>query len=77
MPKVMGSIEEGAGAFVQLRDSGGDFVGEVRADDEGRFTFHAIPGDWTIVCLTPARRRERRIDLGPEDVHVVIDLVDA
>lgn len=73
MPRLMGSIEEGAGAFVQLRDAGGDFVGEVRADDEGRFTFHAVPGDWTIICLTPARRRERRIDLGSEDLVIEVD----
>lgn len=66
----MGTIEEGAGAFVQLRDREGDFVGEVRADEDGHFTFHAIPGQWTVVCLTSARRRERVIDLGPEDVDI-------
>ena len=70
MPRLMGRVEEGAGAFVQLRDGAGDFVGEVRADDGGRFTFYAVPGHWTIVCLTPARRREQSVDLGRADLDV-------
>jgi hypothetical protein len=70
MPRLMGTIEEGTGAFVQLRDDGGDFVGEVRADDEGRFTLYAIPGHWTVVILTPGRRRERAIDLRSEDIDI-------
>ena len=70
MPRLVGTIENGAGAFVQLRDSEGDFVGEVRADDAGHFTFHAIPGHWTVICLTPNRRRERVIDLGSDDIDI-------
>ena len=70
MPRLIGTIEDGAGAFVQLRNDGGDFVGEVRADDEGHFTFYAIPGHWTVICLTPTRRRERIIDLGSEDLDI-------
>lgn len=70
MPKVIGTIDHGAGAFVQLRDAEGDFVGEVRADDHGHFTFHAIPGHWRVICLTPSGRREQEIDLGPDDVDI-------
>ncbi len=70
VPRLTGTIDEGAGAFVQLRDSGGDFVGEVRADDEGHFTLYAIPGHWRLICLTPGNRREQDIDVGTEDVTI-------
>lgn len=70
MPRLHGTIDDGGGAFVQLRDEGGDFVGEVRADDDGRFTFYAIPGHWRVICLTPRGRREREIDLGPDDIDI-------
>lgn len=71
MPRVTGQVDGGAGAFVQLQDATGDFVGEVRADEGGGFTFHATPGRWVVVCLLPGRRRgEREIELGNEDLHV-------
>ena len=70
MARLHGTIDDGAGAFVQLRDAGGDFVGEVRADEEGSFTFYAIPGHWRVICLTPAGRREKEVDLGTGDVDI-------
>jgi len=71
MPRLTGNISGGARAFVQLRDEEGDFVGEVRADDEGRFVFHAIPGHWRVVCLAPGGlRAEHEVDLGGTDVDV-------
>lgn len=72
-PRLTGTIENGAGSFVLLRDEEGDFVGEVRADDDGRFVFHAIPGRWLVVCLTPGlRRREQEVELGRDDLEVLI-----
>jgi Protein of unknown function (DUF1416) len=69
--RLSGTIDDGAGAFVQLRNADGDFVGEVRADARGRFVFHAIPGHWLLVCLTPGpRRRQKEIDLGVDDIDV-------
>lgn len=71
MPRLTGTIVGGAGSFVQLRDSQGDFVGEVRADAEGRFVFYAIPGHWSVICLTPGRdRRQQEVELGSDDVEV-------
>lgn len=70
MPRLRGTIEEGAGAFVQLRDEGGDFVGEVRADEEGHFALYAVPGHWTLICLTPGGRRQKRIEIGAEDIDI-------
>ncbi|HVA74794.1 MAG TPA: DUF1416 domain-containing protein [Acidimicrobiales bacterium] len=70
MPRLTGTIENGSGAFVQLRDGEGDFVGEVRADDEGRFTLYPIAGEWTVICLTPNNRREQHVDMGNEDVDI-------
>jgi len=78
MPRLTGSITGGALAFVQLRDSGGDFVGEVRADDDGHFTFYVVPGHWRVICLAPGgRRAEREVDLGSGDLDVVVDLTGA
>lgn len=70
MPRLTGTIEGGAGAFVQLRDQGGDFVGEVRADADGRFTLYPIPGEWTVICLTPGDRREQQVDVGKDDIDI-------
>lgn len=70
MPRLTGTIEEGPGAFVQLRDEGGDFVGEVRADEEGRFTLYPIPGHWTVVCLTPDGRHQQEVEVGAQDIEI-------
>lgn len=72
MPRLTGTIENGAGAFVQLRDGDGDFVGEVRADDEGHFTLYPIAGRWTVVCLTPDYRRVHRVEVGAADVDILV-----
>lgn len=72
MAQLKGTVEEGPGAFVQLRDQSGDFVGEVRADDQGRFVLYAIPGRWTIVCLTPDRRRQHEVDVGTADIDIQV-----
>lgn len=72
MPRLTGTIEHGAGAFVQLRDHEGDFVGEVRADDDGRFVLYPIPGTWTVICLTPGDRREQHVDIGSDDVEILV-----
>jgi hypothetical protein len=78
MPRLNGTIEGGAQAFVQLRDEGGDFVGEVRADDAGHFVFYAIPGHWRVICLAPGGRRvEHEVDMGSSDVDVDLDLTIA
>ena len=74
MPRLLGTVEQGGGAFVQLRDADGDFVGEVRADDEGHFTLYAIPGHWRIICLTPGGRQEQEIDLGAADLDIRISI---
>jgi Protein of unknown function (DUF1416) len=71
MPRLSGTIDDGAGSFVQLRDAEGDFVGEVRADEEGHFVFYAIPGRWRVICLTPGRnRRQQEVELGSDDLDV-------
>ena len=70
MARLTGIIDKGGGAFVQLRDAGGDFVGEVRADDHGHFTLYAIPGRWRVICLTPGGRGEQEVDVGVDDVEI-------
>lgn len=71
VPRLTGSVDRGAGVFVQLRDGAGDFVGEVRADDDGRFTFYAIAGHWRVICLFPGGLRvERDVDMDNTDVDI-------
>lgn len=71
VPRLTGSIDKGGGAFVQLRDEAGDFVGEVRADSDGHFTFYAIPGHWSVVCLLPGGERiEWQVDMGVGDIEI-------
>lgn len=74
MPRLRGTIDRGAGAFVQLRDAHDDFVGEVRADDDGNFTLYAIPGHWRLICMAPGRRREQEVDVGSSDVDLRVSL---
>lgn len=75
MTRLTGSVDDGAGTFVQLRDAQGDFVGEVQTDDQGSFTFYAVPGHWRVVCLVPGgRRHEKEIVLGGEDQDIRIPI---
>ncbi len=55
------------GAYVRLKGASGEFVGEVRSDERGRFTLYAAPGEWTLSCLVPdpgqAVRKEQPVSL--------------
>ncbi len=56
---IRGSVrsEDGPfeGAYLSLKGGSGEFVGEIRTDETGRFQFYAGPGDWTVTCLVPGR----------------------
>ncbi len=41
-----------ARCYVRLLDRTGEFVGEVATDKAGSFTFHVIPGDWTVRVIS-------------------------
>ena len=66
--KVRRAGEPAAGAYIRLLDAGGDFVGEIQADDKGAFTFFAGPGEWRLVCLAPGSdRKEEHVNLAKGD----------
>jgi hypothetical protein len=59
-------------AYVQLRDENNDFIGETRADENGRFVLYAVPGTWQVAAWLPAGPRGNqliRIE-GAKDVEV-------
>ena len=70
--------EPAKGAYVRLLSSTRDFVGEIRADDEGRFTFFVAPGDWVVVCLVPgADRAEHVFTLAQgQELDVEVDVIE-
>ena len=37
-----------ANATVELHNSAGDVVDQVVIDDDGRYTYHLSPGDWSL-----------------------------
>ena len=45
------------GAYLRLGGTDGEFVGEIRSDEAGKFRFYVAAGDWTLVCLAPGAER--------------------
>ena len=62
-------------AYVQVRNRDGDFVGEVRTDDEGWYVLHLVPGRWTIVSwLAGSGEAREDIEVGGGDLQTDIVL---
>ena len=51
-----------ARAYVQLRDTQGEFTGEWRTRADGAYLFHLSPGPWNVVVLT-ASDEARNVDI--------------
>jgi hypothetical protein len=68
MPRLTGTVvKDGVpaeGAYVQIQNTSGDFQGEVRTDEEGRFVLFPTPGRWRLISVWPGRGR------GEEDIEV-------
>lgn len=66
-----------AGAYVQLRDTNGDFTGERRTGEDGAFRFYMEPGAWTLVVMASGgARHERELELAAGDaarVDIALD----
>lgn len=57
-----------ARAYVQLRDTDGEFTGEWRTRADGAFLFHLSPGPWNVVVLTAGgAKAERSVDIPAGD----------
>ena len=79
MPRLIGSVETGgtpaANAYVQLRNTHGDFCGETHADDEGHFVLYAVPGRWRLVSWLPGRgQTEQDVEVGSGELEVSLSL---
>ncbi len=77
MARLTGTVSKGSapadGAYVQLRNTGGDFQAEVRTGPDGQFTLYPVPGRWRLVSFAPRTSTvERVVEIGREDV--VVDL---
>jgi hypothetical protein len=77
MARLTGTVSRGSapadGAYVQLRNTGGDFQAEVRTGADGRFTLYPVPGRWRLVSFAPRSTTvEREVEVGRDDV--VVDL---
>lgn len=46
--------------YARLLNSDGEFVAEVPLGEDGRFTFYAAPGDWTLRVMAPGGIRADR-----------------
>ncbi len=64
-------------AYVRLLDARGDFVAEVPAGADGRFTFYAVQGPWILRVITGRGSQEQQIFLESDGIEVQIDLADA
>jgi hypothetical protein len=79
MARLTGVVSRGSapadGAYVQLRNLGGDFQAEIRTTEDGRFTFHPVPGRWRLVSFAPRTETvEREVEVGTEDLEVDLTL---
>ena len=63
------------GAYVQLRNLGGDFQAEIRTGEDGKYTFHPVPGQWRLVWFAPQTAiTERVVEVAEDDDDMVVDL---
>ena len=46
-----------SGAYVRVLDGGGEFTGEQRTGDDGRFRFNLSPGRWSVVAFAAGGER--------------------
>jgi hypothetical protein len=79
--KVTGTVkhEKGgpvAGATVEVHNSAGDIVDQVRTADDGTFTYHLSLGNWVFKTYDgDSHRGERTVTLKESDATISVDLV--
>jgi hypothetical protein len=79
MARLTGTVLRGSapadGAYVQVRNLAGDFQGEVRTGEDGRFTLHPLPGRWRLVSFAPSTPTVmREIEVGSDDIAIDLTL---
>ena len=62
-------------AVIELHNSQGDVVDQVQANDDGRYTYHLSPGDWTLnVWDAQGHRGRRGVTIAEQDASADIEL---
>lgn len=80
MPKLTGTVtvsggKPALGAVVELHNSSGDVLDQVRVDDDGLFTYHLVAGEWRLNCWdAEGHRAVETISLGDDDGRVELEL---
>lgn len=82
MSSIIGSVTlEGrplGGAYVRLVGPSGEFVSEQYTKDDGRFTFHAVPGSWKLEARAAGGATlTDTIELSESDATITVDLKPA
>jgi hypothetical protein len=75
---LQGTVTRGgeplARAYVQLRDTDGEFTGEWRTRADGAYLFHVSPGPWNVVVLTAGGAKVERTVEVPAGDTVRLDI---
>lgn len=68
--------EPAKNATVELHNASGDVVDQIQVDDDGKYTYHLSPGEWSLnVWDAYGHRGAAQVTLGEDDDKVVdIDL---
>jgi hypothetical protein len=62
-------------ATVELHNASGDVVDQVQTDDDGRFTYHLVAGEWSVrVWDEHGHRGRAEFELSDEDHELNLDL---
>lgn len=79
MAAIVGTVTlEGqplGGAYVRLVGPSGEFVSEQYTKDDGGFTFHVVPGSWTLEARAAGTSTlKETIEASDADASVSLDL---
>ena len=80
MSKLSGRItvhgdKPAKGATVELHNSAGDVIDQIQVDDDGRYTYHLKPGDWSMrVWDAHGHRGRATVQLSQDDKTLDVDL---
>ncbi len=62
-------------AVIEVHNSQGDVVDQVQANEDGRYTYHLSPGDWTLnVWDAQGHRAKQGVTISADDASVDIEL---
>ncbi len=71
---VRGASKPATTATVELLNPSGDIIDQVRVDDQGAFTYHLVPGHWSLNAWDAGGHRGRAEVTLREGEDKVVDL---